>query len=1060
MTHRVGIHATSIVFLILTWLGGSDAAPAAEYRLNGHTFALPDGFEIELVAKSPLVDRPVTAAFDELGRLYVADSAGVNDPVARQLEEKPHRVVRLEDADGDGVFDTSVVFADKLMFPEGTLFHAGSLYVAAPPSIWKLTDLDGDGIADQREEWFQGKTLTGCANDLHGPYLGPDGYIYWCKGAFAEQNYTIRGKPFQTKASHIFRCRPDGSDLESVMTGGMDNPVDVVFLPDGERIFTTTFLVHPGNGLRDGLLHAVYGGVYGKDWNTLDGHPRTGEVMPVLSHLGAAAPCGLECYQSIVFGDEFYGNLFACQFNMHKVSRHVLTPKGATYDSADSDFVVSDNSDFHPTDVLEDADGSLIVVDTGGWYKLCCPTSQLHKPDILGAIYRVRKAGTRKVADPRGLTIDWAKQSASQLLKLALDPRPAVRRRAADVLQRHADSDELRTLLTRSIQDFENTISRSEPLKVPHSAANLMGATSQLWAIDRLGTQQARSFVRRLLKSENPQVRQAALHAVSLHRDAKAKPELLELLKTGTPGNRRVAAEALGRIGDKSIIPDLLHAAADAEDRFLEHSITYALIELEDSAALEQGIRSENARVRRAALIALDQMPGRGLTPKQVIPLLASANEIDLDTANWLLQRHPEWGNDVAGWFAEQLASLPQETTKVSEARSARLESQLATFTGAETIRQLLAATAGDDQLPLAARKLALRVMAKANVSELPPLWAETLTKLLVGDCPVVGDAVAVARSLPGTKDPPGGMIAALRELASRPDQELATRLDALAAIPTGLKDVSDDEFALIVDGLRPDNPVTLRAASADILAKATLAEDQLLEICDVVRTVGPLELDRVLGAFAQSTSEAAGRKLLAMLKEAASLTSLRIDSLRQRLAKYSPAVQEGIDDLEKLVNVDAATQRARIEDLLARVTSGDVRRGQAIFNSSKAACLACHKFGYVGGLTGPDLTRIGAVRQERDLLESILYPSLSFVRSYEPMVISTVDGKVVNGLIRNETADEIVLATGPNKEERVRKADVDEIRPSTVSIMPAGLDKQLSEQDLLDLVAFLKNAK
>ena len=87
----------------------------------------------------------------------------------------------------------------------------GSLYVAAPPSIWKLTDTDDDGVADRREEWFQGKTLTGCANDLHGPYLGPDGWIYWTKGAFAEQTHDARGwPPLVTRAAHIFRRRPDG----------------------------------------------------------------------------------------------------------------------------------------------------------------------------------------------------------------------------------------------------------------------------------------------------------------------------------------------------------------------------------------------------------------------------------------------------------------------------------------------------------------------------------------------------------------------------------------------------------------------------------------------------------------------------------------------------------------------------------------------------------------------------------------------------------------------------------------------------------------------------------
>ena len=105
------------------------------------------------------------------------------------------------------------------------MWFDGSLYVAAPPSIWKLTDTDDDGVADRREEWFQGKTLTGCANDLHGPYLGPDGWIYWTKGAFAEQTYERPGKaPLVTRASHIFRRRPGHTAIEPVMTGGMDNP--------------------------------------------------------------------------------------------------------------------------------------------------------------------------------------------------------------------------------------------------------------------------------------------------------------------------------------------------------------------------------------------------------------------------------------------------------------------------------------------------------------------------------------------------------------------------------------------------------------------------------------------------------------------------------------------------------------------------------------------------------------------------------------------------------------------------------------------------------------------
>ena len=89
------------------------------------------------------------------------------------------------------------------------------------------------------------------------------------------------------------------------MTGGMDNPVDVVFTPGGERIFTSTFFQHPGGGKRDGLIHAIYGGIYGKVHGPIfePAHKWTGpEVMPVLLHLGPAAPCGLTRYESTAFG--------------------------------------------------------------------------------------------------------------------------------------------------------------------------------------------------------------------------------------------------------------------------------------------------------------------------------------------------------------------------------------------------------------------------------------------------------------------------------------------------------------------------------------------------------------------------------------------------------------------------------------------------------------------------------------------------------------------------------------------------------------------------------------
>ena len=254
---------------------------------------VPAGFEVERVAGPPLVDRPIVADFDDEGRLYVADSSGSNDKVEKQLADKPHRIVRLEDTDGDGRFDTSVVFADRMMFPEGTMWFDGSLYVAAPPSIWKLTDTDGDGVADRREEWFQGKTLTGCANDLHGPYLGPDGWIYWTKGAFAEQTYERPGKaPLVTRAAHIFRRRP-GDPTVDVGHDRRHGQPGRRRLHAGRRADPDRHLpgASAGRPARR-LIHAVYGGVYGKPHAVIDGHKRTGDLMPVLTHLGPAVPPG------------------------------------------------------------------------------------------------------------------------------------------------------------------------------------------------------------------------------------------------------------------------------------------------------------------------------------------------------------------------------------------------------------------------------------------------------------------------------------------------------------------------------------------------------------------------------------------------------------------------------------------------------------------------------------------------------------------------------------------------------------------------------------------------
>ena len=1023
-------------FSLLLVLCTSGPGNAAEFHFANQTITVPDGFVVELIAESPLTQRPITADFDEQGRLYVAESSGSNDPVKQQLKDRPHSILRLEDTDGDGRFDRRTVFADSMMFLAGTMWLNGSLYVTAPPAIWKLTDTDDDGVADQREVWFNPGTLTGCANDLHGPYLGIDGWIYWCKGAFAKQELTLTtGGIFKTRAAHIFRRHPDGGGVEPVMTGGMDNPVEVAFSAGGERFFSSTFIQHPGGGKRDGILHAIYGGTYGKIHDVIDEHPRTGEILPTLSHLGPAAACALMRYESNAFGEAYRNNLFSSSFNLQKITRHQLIKEGSTYRTIDEDFLVSDNSDFHPTHIIEDADGSLIVIDTGGWYKLCCPTSQLYKPDVLGGIYRVRRMDARPVADPRGLEMPWAGATPGELVQRLADERVFVRRRAVNELGNRGRS------------------------AVPALAASLSfmadptARVAAVWALTRIDARDARAAVVTALQDEDETVRQAAIHSVALWRDGLAVNSLRRLLTHASAHHRRASAEALGRIGDRAAVAALLESAATPVDRILDHSFIYALIELNDPQGVRVGLDSSNPHVRRAALVALDQMPGAKLPADHVVPLLTSDDPILRDTAHWIAGRHDDWGAELAGFYASQLT---RKNLSLEERQS--IAQQMSRFVGDSAIQQVIAEGLAVDVEAI--QEICLRTIRATRIKELPIAWIDPLVGVLKGRGPLFELGLAAARSLPLQSEDSEGLIHQLLSIAHDSQHPPSVRLEALAAVPAKRVEVDSNLFAFLTDSVRPVHSVAMRTSAASLLSAIELTVEQLLQLTESVKHAGPLEVNLLLAAFEKQTSEALGLKLVESLRRAEAFGSLRIESIQARLADFPESVRAQATELYPLLDEDAEKQNAHIDQLMASMKGGDIRRGQALFNSEQTACRTCHAIGYLGGEIGPDLTSIGKIRTERDLLEAILYPSLSFVRSFEPLRVTTIEEVEYSGLVKKDTPDEIILTTGIGAEIRIPRSEISEMSPGTVSIMPDGLVEPLSPQQLADLVAFLKNTR
>ncbi len=1028
-----------------------DPAFSAEVTIGARTLRVADGYSVELAVDSSLVGRPIAVARDERGRLYVTDSGGMSERAEKQLELKPHNIRRVEDTNGDGVYDKSVLFADKMMFPEGCLWYEGSLYVAAPPEIWKLTDTDDNGTADKREVWFDGKTLTGCGNDLHGPYLGHDGRFYWCKGAFAEQKHRLSdGNELVTRSSHIFRAKPDGTEMESVLIGGMDNPVNVAFLNNGERFLSCTFFQNPEAGRRDGLIHAIYGGVYGKKHDSIYAHPMTGEVMPVLNHQGAAAPCGFIGGTDSLLSGGHSQQLFACYFNLHKVVQHKLKPNGPTYDTEDVDFLACEHPDFHPTDIFEDADGSLLIVDTGGWYKVCCPTSQLAKPDVLGAIYRVRRNNAPSITDPLGAEIAWAKADATELTTLLKDPRLFVQRRA---------TAELRKMQDKAVDTLAAVVKANESSELRRRA---------VWTLAGINTPAATAAIAPALNDKEQTVQQAAIHATGLARNQAAAGTLMTIAKTGEPGSARAAAEAIGRLrADESTIqnlldltaqlkstgPDASGAPAGAAERIREHALIYALIEIGNAQQTRTGLNSTNPATIRAALVALDQMKNGGLQAADVIRHMSSPDAAMRATAAWIVNQHSDWGPELKSYFEQRMA----KASDLSEADRAQDHQLLVSLANAPDIQTLLL-TSLTDTSNTAARQQSLAVMASSGLTATPASWLDALAETLTSaDTETLPLAIAAAQNLPLPKDGHPGLRNALAKIAADADLENETRLNAIDAAGSGLN-LSDSTFALLTTTLSPDLPMNLRSIAANRLASSALSEPQLTSLVSTVKTVGPMELPKLLPAFEKGGSESLGLQLVTALMQAEGVRGLRPDLIKPLLTKYPTSVQVAGKALLKLLNASEEEQTATLEKLLTTLPEGDVRRGHEVFMSKKSACNGCHKLGYGGGRLGPDLTSIGRVRNRRDLLEALVFPSSSIVRGYEPVSVELEDGRVISGIISSESADEIVLSPDAQKTFHLARTSIVAIQPSNVSPMPNGLATLLSAQEMADLLAFLQS--
>lgn len=1120
-----------------------------EPQIGDLKFRVAPGWKLTNSTTTELSTWPIAATWDSQNNLIVAESAGVQGTVMQQLETRPHRVVRLIDTDKDGVFDKREIVAEQLPFPEGVLCVGNDILVSAPPQIIRLIDADCDGKAESRSVWHDGKTITGCANDLHGPFLGPDGWLYWCKAAFAEQTPELSGPfPSKSSASHLYRKRLNDTTADRIMTGGMDNLVDVTFNDLGERFFVATFLHHPGGGVRDGLGHAPYGAVYGKPNAVLQGHPRTGPLFKPMVEMGPAAPAGVLAVSNATFptrhdnaqatSDITDTTLVAAQFNLQRVSMHELSVSGADFDSRNSDLIVSDQLDFHPVDVLQDIDGSLIVVDTGGWYDLCCPSSGSEHRIAPGGIYRLTPesaiatakspATTTNSNNDEGANAEAINQalnyrshwdmtskawSAGDWKTLLLSPQKRVREWGTEAwLQSGASFDEAGKLIDDTQWLAEIIADEQRGIDIRASAFWAMAR----WIERHDLIDKTPEFVHAILGEKSHPLQNAALNLVSTYRWKDCRQTLeASLDQDQLPMTLRLTVECLGRIGNVNSLNAILNrwqriGAGKVEDRTLEHAFLFSLLEIASYPAnrdlaverLTSQFKSNEGgdNVAFACLSTLQQL--NATTPDLAHQLLASLNSKHHDLralTEEVLATQPEC-------FKAYLAALPlQDAQEMLNAapglanvlKLAKSQPQTHTWVAAN----ILAKGDGEGAVPVSA----------VPISAIPDWKKDVLSAILVafknqalpiewdkGIAELVETQVAPNQDLPnmdsrrssGDQDwlnllgqsivraEHTAIIEVLRKLgrgeATSPDTTFLV-MNAISASPRGtVQPDSDVQVAIVKIALGSsssgnDGKGELFVAKAwQTISKLDLekaAWELLVENLEEVATNHyPQAVEALAASTVVSPSDPSGdelaTRLITRLIQTPGTKTLTPEQIQRWFQNQPEAIKTNLQT--KLVELFAppADMAKSIQDLTDSLPEGDAFRGQDIFRSSTAACSACHRIGYVGGNLGPELTRIGRSRSQRDLIEAILYPSHRIEQGFTSTNILTMDDEVITGLITFEDETRIEVAVSAEKKVSINKSDIQERATSTTSLMPAGIDKLLTAQEIADLLAFLQQAK
>jgi len=1064
----------------------------------------PD-LRVVLAASEPLIHDPVAFDWDERGRLWVVEmgdypqgnasaSGGrqpagtTNTPDAKTQDDKTAdstggltpsarraagRIRVLEDIDQDGVYDKATTFLDGLAFPNGIQCWRGGVIVTMAPEIFYAEDTDGDGKADLRETLYQGFTEGNQQHRVNGLRWGLDGWLYLANGdsggEIAGTGYIPGEQASGGRQPASTSAAPDAKTAETSSanrTGGLTpsarQPVslrgrDLRIHPDTNGLDTVSGQTQFGrerddfgNWFGNNNSNPIYQYVLEDRYVRRNPHAGISQVTAQVSEIPGAAPvyptsrtlarfndfgsvdrftsaCSTMIYRDSYLGEQYYGNAFTSEPVHNLVSRLVMTRDGYRFsgqrapDEQESEFLASSDNWFRPTMIRTGPDGALWIADM---YR-----AVIEHPEWIPPEYQ-RKMNLYAGND-RGRI--WRIVPANECCSAA-----ASGGRQPSGTPTANPSEPIDTVKpdARATDSTNGAAANRTGGLVPDRSPTREGYFEQPWHEIPIA-----DLVKRL-ESPNGWWRDTT-QRILLHRSDEAigngatcGPLHLLLFDKTRPAIQLQAAATIAGISIK-----------DESIEANPTTVIATLFQRKPTPGFIAGVlRSIGPAFENAEADFLDKI--RHLVDDQDsavrLQLILSLGEFKADSGATLLGQMLLHNFDDRFLRSGGLSSLTPDNIGgvLKETLNASADDL-----NEELLGMLLAQAAAmgkSDQLAGPLKQLVATIHAHSPATRLE-IVGNTLNKMISGTVDVIKNDAAFIAVLKSALD--AAMTSARDESHDEDQRSAAIRFADIAERFTGDASLDTAEF------FTPQTPQTIQIAAANVAAQRA-DNDTIGELLSHWNSFPPAVRSKVIATFLsrESTTKQA---LEAVKSGQISMTDF---DATQRDGLLNQRNDEIRAIAKKLFGEETPSARtAVVEDFKSQISNltSDAVAGRAVFEKR---CSACHRLQDIGKEVGADLAALKD-RSTDAMLTAILDPNRAVETKFLVYTVVTKDGLQHIGMLKGETGGSLTLIGNDGKEQTVVRADIEELLASKRSLMPEGLEKDLSGQDLTNVIAFVQSA-